>query len=139
MGGGSSPSPFFGGVVYFWWEPGDILTGLKGVLLVAPEAVAEVATDPGLAIPKPRMVGDGVTAFIADSVIFSSTSARNCSSIASVCIPFALPELCRDHGVAGEAAYCESEVEGDMGDTASFLPPPELCASDPIRDGREGV
>lgn len=78
IGGGSSPSPFFGGVLNFW-EPGDILTGLNGVLLVVPDVLAEL----GLVTPKPLMVGGGVASFPADSVIFSSTSAKNCSNCSS--------------------------------------------------------
>lgn len=78
IGGGSSPSPFFGGVLNFW-EPGDILTGLNGVLLVVPDVLAEL----GLVTPKPLIVGGGVASFPADCVIFSSTSAKNCSNFSS--------------------------------------------------------
>lgn len=85
IGGGRSPSPILGGVVNFW-EPGDILTGLKGVLLVTPGVLAGLATVLGLAMPKPPMVGGGVAYLPADSLIFSSTSAKNCSSCSSVLI-----------------------------------------------------
>lgn len=98
IGGGRSPSPFFGGVLNFW-EPGDILTGLNGVLLVVPEVLAELATVFGLTMPKPLMVGGGVASFPADSVIFSSTSAKNCSSFSSDVISFPEEGRLFDQGV----------------------------------------
>ena len=98
IGGGNSPSPFFGGVVNFW-EPGDILTGLKGVLLLVPDVLAELATVAGLAMPKPLTVGGGVVSFPADSLIFSSTSVKNCSSCSSVIISLAWAGLLPDQGV----------------------------------------
>lgn len=76
MGGGRSPSPFFGGVLKFL-EPGDIRTGLKGVLLV-------VLLELGLEIPNPGIVGGGVVILPADIENFSSKSARNVSSCFSV-------------------------------------------------------
>lgn len=98
MGGGRSPSPFLGEVLNFW-EPGDILTGLNGVLLVVPEVLAELETVFGLAMRKPLIVGGGVASFPADSVIFSSISAKNFSSFSSDVISF--PEEARlfDQGV----------------------------------------
>lgn len=97
IGGGSSPSPFLGGVLNFW-EPGDILTVLNGVLLVVPDVLADVLMVLGLVTPKLLMVGGGVANFAADSVIFSSTSAKNCSSFSSEVISFADNRLL-DQGV----------------------------------------
>ena len=99
IGGGRSPSLFLGEVLNFW-EPGDILTGLNGVLLVVPELLAEVAIVLGLAILKPLMVGGGVAHLPANSKILSSTSAKNCSSSSSVVIPLAEEARLLDQGVA---------------------------------------
>lgn len=152
MGGGNSPSPFLGGVVNFW-EPGDILTGLRGVLLVVPELLAGVATLLGLAMTKPPMVGGGVAIFPADSVIFSSTSAKNSSSFSSDEI--SLDDGFPDHGLeTTEAGECRAEGKGEMepgtrysGEEATegldgvlrgldLLPPLALNCSMPVRDER---
>ncbi|MQL79606.1 hypothetical protein Taro_012059 [Colocasia esculenta] len=78
-------------------------SSLSGVLLVVPGVVPEVVTELGLTTPKLRVTGGGVTVLVADSVIFLSTSAKNCSSISSVDIPLPLTKLCFNHGVPGEA------------------------------------
>ena len=111
IGGGSSPSPFLGGVLNFW-ELGDILTGLNGVLLVVPDVLAEVLMLFGLATPKPLMVGGGVANFAADSVIFSSTSAKNCSSFSSDVISMVDTRLL------------------DQGEDATESNPGEFCTED---------
>ena len=98
IGGGRSPSPFLGGVLNFW-EAGDILTGLSGVILVVPEVLAELATVFGLTIPKPGTVGGGVESFPADSMILSSTSARKFSSSSFDVILFAEEDRLLDQGL----------------------------------------
>ena len=85
IGAGNLPSPFLGGVLNFC-EPGDILTGLSGVRLAVPEVLAEPVTVLGLTMPKPGTVGGGVDIFPADSLILSSTSAKNLSSFSSAVI-----------------------------------------------------
>lgn len=103
MGGGSSPSPFLGGVLNFW-EPGDILTGLKGVLLVVPDVLTEL----GLAMLNPFTVGGGVANLLADSEILLPMSAKNCSSFSSVVISlFEEPRLLDQ----GDATNCSRPGE----------------------------
>lgn len=111
IGGGSSPSPFLGGVLNFW-ETGDILTGLNGVLLVVPDVLAEELMVFGLATPKPLMVGGGVANFAADSVILSSTSAKNSSSFSS-----------------DVNSFVETRVF-DQGEETTESKPGELCTED---------
>lgn len=98
MGGGRSPSPFFGGVLNFC-DPGDILTGLRGVLLVVPDVLVGVVMVLGLAKPNPAMVGGGVAILPADSENLSSTSAKNCSSCATDDISLAEDDRLCDQGV----------------------------------------
>lgn len=112
IGGGRSPSPLFGGVENFW-EPGDILTGLRGVLLGVPEVLVELGRLLGLTTPNPLMVGGGVANLLADSVILSSTSARNLSSCSSVAISFWKVALLFDQGVATNSPPGEDWIEGD--------------------------
>jgi len=71
----------------------------NGVLLVVLEVLAELATVFGLTMPKPLMVGGGVASFPADSVIFLSTSTKNCSSFSSDVISFPKEALLFDQGV----------------------------------------
>lgn len=124
-------------------ELGDILTGLKGVLLVVPEVLAEVATVLGLVIPTLPTVGGGVANFPADSVNFSSTSVRNRSKSSSDVISFREDTRLLDHGVhttesrpdelwaegSGEATpetrYKEDAEPGDVEGVAKdcILPP----------------
>lgn len=153
IGGGNSPSPFLGGVLNFW-EPGDILTGLKGVLLVVPDVLAEVVMVLGLVTPKPLMVGGGVVNFAADSVILSSTSAKNCSSFSSDVICLAEARLL-DQGVetteSSPGELCTEDIgeadpgtrykaDEEFGDLEGLLieriifPPLELDLSVLIRD-----
>lgn len=155
IGDGSSPSRFLGGVLNFC-EPGDILTGLNGVLLVVPDVLAEVVMVLGLEIPKPLMVGGGVANFAAVSAIFSSTSSNNCFSFSSDVISLAEPRFF-DHGVEtiesnppdefciediGEREQGNRYKEGEVGDLEGLLvgyilfPSPGLELFAIIRDER---
>lgn len=114
------------------------------MLLAAPEAVAEVTTEPGLVMPKLLILEGGVVvSLLADSMIFPSTPAKYFSSMASVSIPFAVPGLCFDHGVEGEATDLGGGGGGGVrGETVAFLvlfPPPEPWWSDVGRAGRDGT
>lgn len=73
----------------------------------------------GLVTPKPLMVGGGVVNFTADSVIFSSTSAKNCSSFSSEVTSLAEVRLL-DQGVeiteSSPGEFCtEDRGEADPG------------------------
>jgi len=115
------------------------------VLVAAPEGVVDVVIETGVATPKLVMVAGGVVVLVSGSVIlsiFTSKPAKNWSSIASVRMPLALPELFLDHGVEGEETCFCNGVEGDIGNAVVSLSPPGLKWLEPILDcpeGRDGV
>lgn len=104
-----------------------------------------MVTETGVATPKFEIVAGGVAVLVSESVILSislSKPAKNCSNIASVCMPFALPELFLDHGVEGEETDFCNGVEGDICNAVVSLSPPGLKWLEPILDcprGRDGV